>query len=218
MNERARSLLPLAAAILGCLAIVFCYFFVDRQVAWFVHDHRFCSEEARRWPAMVSEWLNYPAIAAIAIVAAWRLWRPGGRAQALLVAIAVGAVATNVIKTLLKGLFGRTWPDSWMGDNPSLIDNGVYGFFPCHFFDPAYGSFPSGHASVALALLSILWLSLPRWRVLFALIGIAICASLIVLNFHFVGDVLAGAMLGTFTGCITVRVFRLRPDDQAVSK
>jgi membrane-associated phospholipid phosphatase len=204
---------PLAALILGCLSIVLCYFFVDRQVAWFVHDHRFYSDAFLAWPATVSEWLNYPAIAAIVGVVAWRTWRPGGRVQTLLVAIAVNAVATNLIKSLLKGVFGRTWPTSWLGNNPSLIDNGVYGFFPFHF-DPAYGSFPSGHAAVTLAVLSILWLSLPRWRWLYAAIGIAICAALVFLNYHFVSDVIAGSMLGSITGYCTARIFRLLPEDE----
>jgi membrane-associated phospholipid phosphatase len=126
------------------------------------------------------------------------------------VAIAANLVVTNTIKSLLKGVFGRTWPTSWLGDNPSLIDNGVYGFYPFHF-DKAYGSFPSGHAAAVLAVISILWLSLPRWRWLYALAGIALCAALVVLNYHFVGDVIAGAMLGSITGCYATRVFQLQP-------
>ena len=198
--------------ILGGLSIVFCYFFVDRQVAWFIHDHRFYSDEFLLWPAMVSEWLTYVAIAAIIGVAAWRLWRPGGRLQTLLVAIAANLVVTNTIKTLLKGVFGRTWPTSWLGDNPSLIADGVYGFFPVHF-DKAHGSFPSGHAAAALAVISILWLSQPHWRLIYAIIGFAICAALVVLNYHFVGDVVAGAMLGAATGYYATAIFRLRPAD-----
>ncbi len=216
-DKNARSVRPLAAVVLGGLLIVFCYFFVDRQVAWFVHDHRFYSDEFLLWPATVSEKLTYWAIAAIIGVAAWRIWRPGGRLQTLLVAIAVNLVATNTIKSLLKGLFGRTWPTSWLGDNPSLIVNGVYGFFPFHF-DTAHGSFPSGHAAVALAAISILWLSQPRWRLIYALFGFAICAALVVLNYHFVSDVIAGAVLGSITGCYTTRVFRLLPEKTASAR
>ena len=165
------------------------------------------------WPATASEWLTYLAIAAIIGAAAWRIWRPGGRLQRLLVAIAVNLVATNAIKSLLKGVFGRTWPDSWLGGNPSLIVNGVYGFFPFHF-DKAHGSFPSGHAAAALAVISILWLSRPRWRWIYALVGFAICAALVVLNYHFVSDVIAGAMLGSATGYFAARVFRLVPEGE----
>jgi membrane-associated phospholipid phosphatase len=204
---------PVAALLIGGLSIIFCYFFVDRQVAWFVHDHRFYSDEFLVWPATISEWLTYLAIAGIIAVAAWRIWRPGGRLQTLLVAIAANLVATNVLKSLLKGVFGRTWPESWLGDNPSLIANGVYGFFPLHF-DKAHGSFPSGHAAAALAVISILWLSQPRWRWLYTVLGISICAALVLLNYHFVSDVIAGAMLGAATGYFAVRVFRLVPDGE----
>jgi membrane-associated phospholipid phosphatase len=203
---------PIAALFIGVSSIIFCYFFVDCQVAWFVHDHRFYSDEFLLWPAIASEWLTYLAIAGIIGVAAWRIWRPGGRLQFLLVAIAVNLVATNAIKSLLKGVFGRTWPTSWLGDNPSLIANGVYGFFPFHF-DPAHGSFPSGHAADVLAVISILWLSRPRWRLIYALVGFAICAALVVLNYHFVSDVIAGAMLGATTGYYAVRIFHLAPED-----
>jgi membrane-associated phospholipid phosphatase len=204
---------PIAALSIGFFAILFCYFFVDRQVAWFVHRHRFYSDAFLLWPATVSEWLTYLGVAAIIGVAAWRIWRPGGPLQTLLVAIAANLVVTNAIKWLLKGVFGRTWPSSWLGNNPSLIANGVYGFFPFHF-DPAHGSFPSGHAAAALAVISILWLSRPRWRWLYALIGLAIGAALVVLNYHFVSDVIAGAMLGAASGYCATRVFRLVPEGE----
>ena len=201
---------PIAALLIGIFSIVFCYFFVDRQVAWFVHDHRFYADEFLLWPPKVSDWLTYLAVAGIFGLAVWRIWRPGGRLQTLLVAIAVNLVATNAIKSLLKGMFGRTWPTSWLGDNPSLIANGVYGFFPFHF-DPAHGSFPSGHAADVMAVLSILWFSQPRWRLIYALVGFTICAALVVLNYHFVSDVIAGAMLGAATGYCAARIFRLVP-------
>jgi membrane-associated phospholipid phosphatase len=61
-------------------------------------------------------------------------------------------------------------------------------------------------------VISILWLARPRWRWLYGLASGAVCAALVVLNFHFVGDVIAGAMLGCATGLYTTRVFRLLPD------
>jgi hypothetical protein len=40
--------------------------------------------------------------------------------------------------------FGRTWPESWLGDNPSWIRDDVFGFFPFHG-GRGWESFPSGH-------------------------------------------------------------------------
>ncbi len=208
-REGNTDILVIAALILAGIAVAVCYFFVDRQVAWFVHDHRFYPDDFLLWPPLVSGWLGCLAVPGIFAVVAWRLWRPGGQIQTLLLAIAANAVVTAGIKTLLKGAFGRTWPETWMDDNPSLIADGVYGFHPFHF-DKAYGSFPSGHAALAFAVVSILWLSRPRWRLLYAAVGGPLCLALVGLNYHFVGDVIAGVMLGSVTGVYATRLFNLQ--------
>jgi hypothetical protein len=53
------------------------------------------------------------AILAIAGVAAWR---PGIRNRTVL-ALCMSAFSANEINTFAKGLFGRTWPESWLGSN-----------------------------------------------------------------------------------------------------
>ena len=111
------------------------------------------------------------------------------------------------------------WPDLARDldrNNPSLIADGVYGFHPFHF-GKAYQSFPSGHAAAAFAVISILWLSRPRWRWLYAAVGGFVCVALVGLNYHFVGDVIAGAMLGSVTGVYATRLFGLRPAVRARS-
>lgn len=205
-----KRLRPIIALILGGLLVVACYFFVDRPVAWFVHDHRFYPDTFLLWPPLVSDWLTYLVIVGVVGVVAWRWWRPGGQIQTLLLAIAANLVATAGIKTVLKWAFGRTWPETWVRNNPSLIADGVYGFHPFHF-GRAYQSFPSGHAAATFAVISILWLSRPRWRWLYAAVGGIVCMALVGLNYHFVGDVIAGAMLGSVTGVCATWLFRLRP-------
>jgi len=44
--------------VLGSLAIVFCYFFVDRPTAWFCHNHRFFPLEVLQWPPLISDRLK----------------------------------------------------------------------------------------------------------------------------------------------------------------
>ena len=213
MIEQKMSTRPsrsLVALILGGIAVIVCYFFVDRPVAWFVHNHRFYTDDFLLWPPLVSDWATYLAILGIIAVVVWRLWRPGGQLQTLLVAIAANLVVTAGIKNVLKWTFGRTWPETWTNNNPSLIADGVYGFHPFHF-GKAYQSFPSGHAAATFAVISILWLSRPRWRWLYAIVGGIICVALVGFNFHFVGDVIAGGMLGSVTGVYATRMFSLRP-------
>jgi membrane-associated phospholipid phosphatase len=100
----------------------------------------------------------------------------------------------------LKYFFGRTSPK--YGD-PSLIHDGVYAFDPFHV-GSGFRSFPSGHAAAVCALLSVLWILYPRCRPLYSLTMIGLSAGLVLANFHFLGDVIAGAFLGASTGLACV--------------
>ena len=95
------------------------------------HNHRFDPNHLL-WPPLFSQLLTYLVVVGMIVVAAWWLWRPGGRLQILLLAIAVNRVVTEEMKDVLKWVFGRTWPETWKGNNPSLIADGVYGFHPFH--------------------------------------------------------------------------------------
>jgi undecaprenyl-diphosphatase len=61
-------------------------------------------------------------------------------------------------------------------------------------------SFPSGHAMNAFALGAILTLAWPQVAVPVLLVAGSIGASRVVLGFHFLSDVLAGAVLGLLVG------------------
>ena len=101
-----------------------------------------------------------------------------------------------VMKSVLKWTCGRPWPETWTHNNPSFMRDGVYGFFPFHG-GGQWAAFPSGHMTATMSVVVIgwqLWPSLaPFW--IFAALGAA--GGLIGMNFHFVGDVVAGAFVGT---------------------
>jgi membrane-associated phospholipid phosphatase len=189
--------------ILGGIAVVVCYFVVDRPVAWFVDNHLFHSDDFGLWPSLVSDGLTYVILLGAVAVGMSRLWRPASPLWTLILAIATNLAVTTAIKGVLKWAFGRAGPTTW-------ISHGVYGFHP---FDSSgtFLSFPSGHAAATFAVISILWLSRPRWRSLYMLVGGLMCVTLVGLNYHFVGDVIAGALLGWITGAFATRIFRLRP-------
>ncbi|MCE5267128.1 MAG: phosphatase PAP2 family protein [Planctomycetaceae bacterium] len=198
------------ALTLGVALVVLCYYFVDRPVAWFVHAHSPLLSGLLRWPPLVSECLKSAAPAVIAIVILWWLWKRGGRLQAVLLAISANVIVTTLLKQFLKWSCGRYWPETWKQNNPSLIRTGDYGFHPFHS-GVAFESFPSGHAAVICSALSILWLAYPRWRWCYAVVGVTICVAMVGTNYHFVGDVVAGAMLGSITGVWMAHLFRLHP-------
>jgi membrane-associated phospholipid phosphatase len=211
------------ALILGALLVALCYFFVDRPVAQFLHDHRIVARDSmvrtpwrslvenfvsdhgiaakdlRRWPQLLSDYVHYLAALAIVLVLVWRLWKKGGRLQTALAAIAVDLLALHLVRPWAKWACGRYWPESWDLGRPSWIGSGEYGFHPFHF-GPAYESFPSGHALVTFSVATILWCSYPRWRWCYVLACAAMCAALVGLNYHFVGDVVGGGVLGSIIG------------------
>jgi membrane-associated phospholipid phosphatase len=112
-------------------------------------------------------------------------------------------IVAETLKSQLKYVFGRTWPETWINGNPSLIHDGVYGF---NFFHggQAYASFPSGHTTAVCAVVSVLWICYPRFRVLYGFTVAAVAIGLIGADYHFLSDIIAGGFIGTTTGWFTV--------------
>jgi membrane-associated phospholipid phosphatase len=115
----------------------------------------------------------------------------------------ISILAAYAIKNQLKFVFGRTWPDSWRPHIISLVHDNAYGF---HFFQSggSFESFPSGHATIVAAVMSVLWIVFPRLRFLYAICIGAADVGLVLLNLHFISDVVVGTFVGFSTGLFTV--------------
>ncbi len=168
------------------------------------------------------KWLTYPPPycdpAAVVLLVGLLIRRglgPFHRWEQVLFAGCVSLLLANEVKNQLKFAFGRTWPDTWIRDNPSLLQNDVYGFFPYWGGDRKdsdwYASFPSGHTARVLAIVSVVWIAYPWWRWLCVLAALTIAVSLIGMDYHFVGDVIAGGFLGGLVGTWTAQVWGLNP-------
>lgn len=189
---------PSPARVLGSLLlcagiVVLCYFFVDPRVAFWVDREnlrRYGIFEAATHLVDVIDWLT----ALYYVVFALTYERQLGARRPLL-DVANSVVIAVFLKDALKYVFGRYWPATWINQNPSLLHDHAYGF---HLFHAgvAYQSFPSGHTTVALAAMSAVWIGLPRWRWLAVLVSVAVVAGLLAMDYHFVGDCVAGAWLG----------------------
>ena len=190
------------------LAVLCCYFWLDRPIALWVyafqteHQSREVLDPLTRFPNP----LIFAAAAAYFVLGLAALgkriigtWRVG-------VLCCVSVVMGEVIKAGLKWIFGRPWPETWKDNNPSFIRDGAYEF---HWFHGGgvYDSFPSGHMTVMLALVSVLWIAYPRWRPLYAVAVLLAAVSLVGSNYHFLGDVIAGSFLGLTVGVMTVALF-----------
>ncbi len=175
-------------AVLAGIALL--YVFADRPFA----------TDANTWhhPALAIDLTflaDVPApAAAIVLIASVFLRLPRA-----LIAAAVATLVAIGIKDELKFAFGRTWPDTWVHDNPSWIRNHAFGFHPFHG-GAGYASFPSGHMTAISAPASVLWRTVPRLRPLAVLLVLLVAAGLLAADYHFPSDVLAGAALGTAVG------------------
>ena len=169
---------------------------VDAEVAeWVAASMPSWAEWLARMPSWIGGWIGITAIAIVfgVVLVRERAWVDLG----FLLATFAGS---QIVVALLKAWFDRSRPD--LGSAVAL---------------PSSASFPSGHATAGVAslgdaaVLASERLSSRRARMwLWALVvagGLAVGLSRIVLNVHYVTDVLAGWCLGLawLAGCLLVR-------------
>jgi membrane-associated phospholipid phosphatase len=71
---------------------------------------------------------------------------------------------------------------------------------------PRDSAFPSGHAIAATAIVTVLWIMTPRLRIPSVLLAAAVMSAMLINNFHWLSDMIAGAFLGLSIGWMTVRL------------
>ncbi len=198
----------LISAIMCAVLVLVCYAFVDRVVAFWVHDHGIADHAALKWltypPPIVQAWV--PAILMALVIR--RIWGLFYQWELMLLAACVALVLADQFRESLAYVFGRYWPETWIDDNPSLIRNGAYGFHPLHG-GVAYRSLPSGHTARTVAAASVVWIVYRRWRWACVLAVVAEAVGLVGMNYHFVGDVVAGGYTGAIVGVFTAHFFGL---------
>jgi membrane-associated phospholipid phosphatase len=202
-------------ALLLCAALVALgYYFVDRPFAFYVYRRGFAELAVLKWltypPPLLQAWA--PAVLAALMVR--RAWGPFSRSERVLLAACVAIILADQLRQTLAYVFGRYWPDTWIHDNPSLIQGGAYGFHPFHS-GSAFDSFPSGHMTRTLALAAVVWIAWPRWRWVCVLASGAEAVALVGMNYHFVSDVIAGGFVGSIVGAYTMYSIGLAGPDAA---
>jgi membrane-associated phospholipid phosphatase len=178
---------------------------LDQPIAFFVH--RIVVDKT------IFVWLLRLPVAFLLlslIVLAWcGLWalinRPFSRLQSVGLACSISFIATNFVTNQLKYAFGRTWPDTWIENNPSLIQNGVFGFNPFHG-GPGFASFPSGHVAAVCAVMTVLWWSDPTRRPIYVACVTVVAVGLIGANYHFLSDILSAIFVGVSVGYVTTKI------------
>jgi len=189
------------------LASVVSILVVDRSLAIFIHQYELDKLLILR---NITEGMPIVSLIIVCIVLFIYYWKTANRK--------VTAITTPIyfylvlrlsmeIKTGLKIIFGRYWPKTWVNNNLSLIHDGIYGFNWFHGFGNQ-GSFPSGH-STYMAFCT-LWLIIyyPKLRYLWLALMLVCIFSLIILDYHFLGDCLAGAGLGILCGLVFISIWQ----------
>ena len=193
------------------------YFWLDRPIALFVHAQLDGIDLFGKLTHIPNVLAPIALVVLVAAVLRGLSGRPLSKFFTVMLLSGLSLAVAVIVKDQLKLAFGRTWPETWVRNNPSFIRDGVYGFFPFHG-GPGYVSFPSGHTTTICTVMTVLWLCYPRWRALYALAMAVVAIGLVGANFHFLGDVIAGSFLGITAGWLGVAlweagVHRVRPMD-----
>lgn len=134
----------------------------------------------------------------VAAVCLWLLARPGGdrkwkfAAGSALAAAALGLIVNKILAS------------AWHRDRPYETHH-VAHIWGVRKTDP---SFPSDHASASFAIAVAVLLIDPIAGALFLVLALLISVGRVVVGEHYPGDVVAGALIGTVSALIVVRLVR----------
>jgi membrane-associated phospholipid phosphatase len=128
--------------------------------------------------------------------------------EQLLFMVTTSLFFATAITNILKKIFGRYWTETFIKDNLSLIKTKTYGFDFFHG-DLEHASFPSGHATVIFAVMTVLWIMCPKLRWLSVFMCTVVVVGLLGCNFHFPSDIVAGAFIGIISAVFVLHVSQI---------
>jgi membrane-associated phospholipid phosphatase len=184
--------ITLFSTLFGSFLYLLAYYFIDKPIAYSLHNisHQSTIYKTFQYITLFGDVkLAILFIIFSFIAAALILYKKPHSALAntlFFICLSMGVVI--FLESSLKFLLGRYRPEL-------LFEHNLYGF---HFFSHQFlmNSSPSGHAArtfVFITALSLIW---KRATLLFIAAGLLVCCSRLILEFHFLSDVLFGAALG----------------------
>jgi len=178
-----RALWLTLAALLG---FGLSYFFLDEAVAFFFRQADPILRRVFAAITRLGEGIVYFVPLGIAI--AWGLWAKRDavvtRAGFVFAALAIPGLLADIAKPV----FARARPSL-------LFEDGIFGFTWSGAHADRW-SFPSGHAITVTALAVSLYAIYPRLWPVYATLALLVAASRIVIDAHYLSDVIAGAYFG----------------------
>ncbi|CAA0104502.1 Uncharacterised protein [BD1-7 clade bacterium] len=190
------------------VAIIISYVYLDRPFVHFFSAHDSRSMVIFHYFANTITQVIGVGIFVFSVVFAIRLLKKNTRPNDLpLFVVCMAVFMSQSFRTVLKAVFGRAWPDTFKHDNPSFLQDGVYGF---HWFsnNDIYQSFPSGHAAFIAAFAICVALLYPRLRWFCALLMALVLTGQLVMYYHFLSDLIAGCLVGGFSALVCYGFYR----------
>lgn len=178
-------------------ASILSVWFIDEKLTFFINSLNLPASKLLHFITEISP--RYIILLEVLLLGSLAFKSTLRKTLGLFLLYAIVVALSDVIKTELKIILARNWPNVYTNDgiHGSLIGNNLYGF---HFFEPGrwQGSYPSGHITFISSSSMIMSMLFKRYRYIFlALIPIMMIAILLQ-NYHFLGDCLSGIGLGTF--------------------
>lgn len=183
--------------------------FISASIAWIDEPlARWINENQAAWVVEIgnvldalgkSLWLL--VFSALATLLTWKNMRVRAyQFAALFAGVAISGILANIVKIVVC----RPRP-------PLFIEQGITQWDMLGFnIEYLWNSFPSGHATTGIVI--AIWGAAiqPRLRWLFWTLGISILLGRLMLNAHYLGDVLAGALLGAVVTMGILNVLRAK--------
>ncbi len=167
--------------------VILSFFFFDRPVAWFFHG----LDLTNKLPFL--HWLTRLGVSEFYVIGLFlfslffryvvrnKTWE--ARCWFLWLCVLVPYLVCGVVKVLL----GRARPEL-------LFSGDVYGFYGFHT-QGVFWSFPSGHTTVIMSLVSGLSILFPRHFPALFTAGVLVVSTRILLTQHYLSDVFASSVL-----------------------
>lgn len=176
-----------------CVAIIISYFYADLPVTIFVrdafaHSHWFTqifAEIIMRFGNGAIYIAGGGVFCVIFYIAKKKRW--AWLAAYVVLAVIISGLACNVFKILL----GRARPNEYFA-------NQLYGFYFLKF-ENNFWSFPSGHSTTISSACTALYLVFRTWGWILLALTIAVMACRVIVQAHYLSDVMAGGYLGFAT-------------------
>jgi len=192
----------LGCSLISAALIIFGYFYLDTRLAEFVSEKVgsgfLLSEQVSNLPDLLL------LLVIIITVVSWtgRLYlaakHVNGPILNFLEYIGFAVPVAFISKHFLKQLFGRMNSRMWISHPDQFGFNWFQG-------GGDFSSFPSGHMAVITVLMLGIGRYLPRLRPACATVLFVLAAALIITEYHFFSDIVAGVYLGLIIDLLTWR-------------